>query len=220
VKKKIIIRLAIVTACLLSGRAAAVTNEIQIAATLPYSVDPVVDSGPYVYLYSFLPGSGVAAGGLALDLINNVYISNNGLTTNNGVIILIPGSGGPQVEIMRGLDRPSDIEILPNQRGLAIAQPDGSVVVRYFGISIRPMPANGVVRGDAVAIISTDRGPVTSRVSSDGYFHFPGVLWPDQESVTFDLYIRNGIIEFPVYGLQINNVGGVIVGHTVVEVAF
>lgn len=218
-KTKIVIRLALVSVSLLSGRVDAVTNEIQIAATLPYGADPNA-AGPLVYLYSFLPGSGVAAGGLALDLINNVYISNNGLTTNNGAIILVPADGNPQVEIMRGLDRPSDIEILPDQRGLVIAQPDGSVVVRYFGISIKPMPATGGMRGDAIAIITTDRGPVTSRISADGYFHFPGVLWPNQTSITFNAYIRNGIVELPVYDVQINNVGGAIVGHTVVEVAF
>jgi hypothetical protein len=197
----------------------AVTNEIQIAATLPYGQNPN-EKGPLVYLYSFLPGSGVSAGGLALDLINNVYISDNGITNNAGSIIMVPADGGPQVVIMRGLDRPSDIEVLSDQRGLLIAEPDGRVVVRYFGISIQPQPANHNMRGDAVATILTDAGPVSARLSPDGYFHFPGALSPQQQSTTFHAYIRNGIIEFPVFNIQINNVGGVILGHTVVRVAF
>ena len=110
--------------------------------------------------------------------------------------------------------------MLPNQRGLVIALPDGGVVVRYFGISIKPLPAAGGMRSDATAIISTDQGPVSARPSSDGYFHFPGVLGPQQTSTTFNIYLRNGVIEFPVFGAQINAVGGVIIGHTMTEVAF
>ena len=200
-------------------QAKAVTNTIQIGATLPYGQKPS-EPGPFVYLYSFLPGTDVEAGGLALDALNNVYISDNGITNNAGSIIMVPADGSPQVVIMRGLDRPSDIEMLPDFRGLIIAQPDGSVVVRYFGISILPEPGTGGMRADAVAVISTDTGPVSARLSPDGFFHFLGVLGPQQTSTSFNLFIRNGIIEVPVFFNEINNVGGTIVGETILKVAF
>jgi len=209
------------------GLARAAELPIRMEAVAPYGQNfftPFLNSlglsqSHQVFLVAVPPGSPIVGGGLALDKAGNVYVSHFGLNPDEGAILTIPSDGRPPVFIMRGFDRPSDIEISPDGRSLLIAQPDGQLVRKYFGVSIRPLHQTGLP-ASAVAIMRTDHRQIAVRQSADGYFHFPDVLVPLQQRTTFDLFIQFNEIRFSFFDLKFQTVSGKLEGQTIMDLAF
>lgn len=176
------------------------------------------DGASQVYVAAVAPGADFTPAGLAVDGAGNLYISDHGFDDYGGRILMAPGDGRKPIAIMDLLDRPSDIEISPDGRSLVIAEPDVKVVTRYFGVSIRLILAGNTVMRQPVAILSTDTGPYAVPLSGDGYFHFPDILAPPQQSAAVDLTIRNGGVTHHLAGVRLQTVNGELRGHTVVDV--
>lgn len=128
-------------------------------------------------------------------------------------------TGAPPVTIVRGLDRPSDVEVSPDGRTLLIAGPNGNLYGRYFGVSVRVSfsmePRNPVV------FLITDAGPlVATRLEADGYYHFLNVLAPTQQLPLVEVVVVNNGIPYkrPAQVLQLD-ADGVLTGQTILDIS-
>jgi hypothetical protein len=171
-----------------------------------------------VYVAAVSPGAGFIPAGLAADGAGNMYISDHGAAAFDGGIVMLPRDGRRPLRIMESLDQPSDIEVSPDGRSLVVAGPDGRVVTRYFGVSVRVNFTGRASPQQPVVFINTQTATYVSTLSADGYFHFPGGLHPLQTSVTVDLTVRNGGRTYFAYGRRLQTVGGQLRGHTIFDV--
>lgn len=183
-----------------------------VGGITPYGV---TGPGPRVILVGIPPFGSLVGGGLAVDRAGNLYVSDFAA----GEVLMLPASGGNAVTVVRGLNSPSDIEVSPDGRSLVIAQPDGQVVRRHFGVSIRPLAQAGLP-ASAVGFLYTDTSWQRATLSADGYFHFPDVLGPLQQSHRFHFKIKVNAVEWNFYDQPFQVVDGLLHGHTVMDIAF
>jgi hypothetical protein len=176
------------------------------------------ESGKLYHLIYPIEGKGITPGGLALDGAGQIYLSEVGLGANQGSIILLPKGGGSPLRIFTGLDRPSDIEILPDGTGLVISNPDGLVTRELFGISVKVNFGAQLQVQSPDVIIHTDRGRYRATVGADGYAHFPDMLGPGMNKSLIDVIIQNGSHTYTKVNQSLVSVNGKPAGHSVIEV--
>ena len=173
--------------------------------------------GKVVFILAPKEGGGLVGGGLAVDKSGQMYVSDYGTSLRPGGVYLQPADGSqPPVLIMGKLKNPSDIEVAPDQKSLIIAQPDGQVVRQYFGVSVRAFFPK--IPRDPIAFLLTSDGWISARLSSDGYFHFPGVM-RTQKRTKVDVEIQDESQTYTFFGKSLNvDAGGNLVGHSIVDV--
>jgi hypothetical protein len=125
--------------------------------------------------------------GMAIDKFGNLYISDQGPTKGEkeGSILMWPKGKNRVLRIITGLTRPGDVELSPDQKKLIIAGPKGDIYRIELGISIRIANIDALAGNTRVHLFSQATGEKVAKVSPDGYFHFPGLLAPNQQG---DLY--------------------------------
>jgi hypothetical protein len=125
--------------------------------------------------------------GMAIDKFGNLYISDQGPTKGEkeGSILMWPKGKNRVLRIITGLTRPGDVELNPDQKKLIVAGPKGDIYRLELGISIRIANIDPFAGNALVHLFSQATGEKVAKVSPDGYFHFPGLLVPNQQG---DLY--------------------------------
>jgi hypothetical protein len=177
---------------------------------------------PYDILQKFFivapkENRGITVGGLALDAQNQLYVSIVGALPRTGSIVLLPTDGSNPVTIMRELDRPQDIEVFPDGRGLVFSNPDGQVSRRFFGVSVL-LQFSAVTPQNPEVILNADLRPLHTSRSDDGYYHFHGVLG-DQKSLLVDVIVLNGNQTYTFVNLPLLKQDGHPAGHTIIQIS-
>jgi Divergent InlB B-repeat domain len=120
-------------------------------------------------------------GGMAIAKDGTLYISD----TEGGFVAMIP-PGKKGFALVRGLDRPGDVELGPGERTLIIADKDGKVVIWPLGLTgqLRDLDGNLIV-GASVILESPSGGTPGSgstidvrKTDKEGLFHVFGLLKP------------------------------------------
>jgi hypothetical protein len=135
--------------------------------------------------------SSVSVAGLAIDPNGNLYISDRGTGPNTGSVLMVPKGRRNVLRIMTGLNRPADIELTPDARGIVVSTTEGEVFQRAFGLSVK-LTGVGALGPSTRVSAQTDMGmtrPVN--VSPDGYFLLPGILTTGQVSGTVTIVVEH-----------------------------
>lgn len=115
-------------------------------------------------------------GGMAVDAKGNLYISDR----EEGTVVMVP-KGEQGFVLMRGLERPGDVELLP---GRIVVQHEDGVDVLDFGLNgqLRDNEGN-VIAGAAVVVEETDLptpfgfgASFYCKTDEEGRFHVPGLV--------------------------------------------
>ncbi len=121
--------------------------------------------------------------GMVLDKYGNIYISDQGPNRgeDEGSILMWPKGRQRVLRIITGLTRPGDVELSPDQKTLIVAGPKGDVYRIPLGLSLRLANIDPLSGNTRVHLFSQATGEMVAKVSPDGYFHFTGLLLPNQQ---------------------------------------
>ncbi|NIA16652.1 MAG: hypothetical protein GWP08_21590 [Nitrospiraceae bacterium] len=120
-------------------------------------------------------------GGMAVAKDGTLFISD----TKGGFVAMIP-PGKKGFALLRGLDKPGDVELGPGERTLIVAEADGKVRIWELGFSgqLRDLDGNLIV-GAAVVLESPTGGTPGAggtmdirKTDQEGLFHVFGLLKP------------------------------------------
>jgi hypothetical protein len=136
--------------------------------------------------------SALRPGGIAVDRAGNSYISDQGPSSapGEGALYMMPAGQSGLLRLASGLDIPGDVELSPDQSAVLIAQPDGAIWRKSFGLSISITNINTLL-GNTTVFVKSDKGTRSAQVSPDGWFHVLDILGPGQESATVDIVIEH-----------------------------
>lgn len=170
-----------------------------------------------VFVLAVEPGAAITAGGLEVDALGNMYVADFGLGgIGLGRLFMIPKDGGQPLLLAEGIDRPSDIELFPDGRGLLVGGPDGRLYRFPFGLSIRLDIEGG---RSPVVFVRTDSGTYSGRLSGDGYVHFPGLLASElQQTPSVDVVVMDGGASYLEQAIPLQTFHGSIHGHSILEI--
>ncbi len=160
--------------------------------------------------------------GIAVDRAGNIYISDQGPTRGDkeGAILMWPRGREEILRILTGLSQPGDIELSPDQTALIVAGKNGTIERYPFGISIRITNIDPTEGHTRVHVFSRAAGEKVARVSPDGYFHFMGLLVPEQKGGVDVIIEHNGKTRHYVLPLGQPGSGDNPFGQTVVDLTF
>jgi hypothetical protein len=160
--------------------------------------------------------------GLALDKFGNMYISDQGPNRgeDEGSILMWPKDKRRVIRIITGLTLPSDLELSPDQKMLIIAGPKGDINRIRLGLSIGLANINAFSGTARVHLFGQAFGERVARISSDGYFHFPGLLVRGQSKELYADIEVNG--QTKRFNLTLGQPGDPDepYGHTVIDLNF
>ncbi len=164
----------------------------------------------------------VNPGGIAVDGYGNYYITDQGPNKgkNEGSILMWPKNFRNVIRIIKnvGLTRPGDIELSKDQRSLIVADPVG-IHVFPLGLSLHVTNIDPLTGNTRVHVFSVV-GEKVARVSEDGYFHFPGILVPQQGRSVKVVIEHAGITKSKTVCLGQPGMDGEPFGHTVFNIEF
>lgn len=145
-------------------------------------------------------------GGVAVDRVGNIYVSDS----EDGTVVMNP-KGEEGLRILTDLDHPGDIDIGPYGRSLIVAEANGRISRHVFGLSGRLRDESGAVIVGARVIAETPfsgtpgLGDDKSRFLTDGNgeFHIFGLLREEEEevvnvSLTFQYMVSVWHVEIPI----------------------
>ncbi len=164
----------------------------------------------------------VNPGGIAVDNYGNLYISDQGPNRgeNEGSILMWPKGSRNVIRIIKnvGLTRPGDIELSKDQRSLIVADPVG-IHIFPLGLSLRITNIDPLT-GDTRVHVFSEAGEKVEKVSPDGYFHFPGILVPNQGRSVQVIIEHAGLTRRKTVYLGQPGMDGEPFGHTLVNLEF
>ncbi|MGQ0735911.1 MAG: carboxypeptidase regulatory-like domain-containing protein [Acidobacteriota bacterium] len=138
-------------------------------------------------------------GGLTFDVFSNLYVADQALGTITMIPMINIGNGltlgnvsnvdFKKLTVTRGLRKPGELKLAPDDRGLVFFDQERAVVVLPFGVSGQIVDANGQPLPTA-EVLARDRGKATV-TDADGVFVLPGLLGAGASSVV-DLTVRSG----------------------------
>jgi hypothetical protein len=134
-----------------------------------------------------------APGGLAKDLAGNLYYSDQGDGgLLSGRILMIPAGSDIPITIVSALNKPGDIELTPDGRGLIITEDGGKVTRRYFGFSASIKTSGGeTIYGLTLYIKRAGLGITKGyRIMENTYYTVPDLLVPELTNPEAELTIE------------------------------
>lgn len=167
----------------------------------------------------------VIVAGLAIDPNGNLYVSDQGSGSNQGSILMLPKGRRNVLRILTGLDRPADIELTPDGRGIVVSSVDGAISQKAFGLSVKLTRAGAMGPSTRVYALTDTGATRPVNVSPDGYFHLPEILTPAQLFGTVTIVVEHRGLTRTYRDVPLGSPGApvveglapAVVGHTVIQ---
>ena len=158
-------------------------------------------------------------GGLAIDSLNNIYVSDS---ESNSVVVVPPGGLG--VHFLKCVNKPGDVELGPYDRSIIVAEDQGVVSRHIFGVSGRLRFPDGTwIQGATVIAESAFSGTLPADdacsqylTDAEGWFHIFGLNRPEVAPVIIEVVLTAEYMgQVDVYPIKLNYQG-----QTLVELEF
>jgi hypothetical protein len=146
--------------------------------------------------------------GLAIDSEGNRYLTDHGpnAAAGEGSIIMWPKSREFIIRLVRGLTRPDDIEISPDETRLIYVTADGQTHVLVFGVlvELQDLPISGA----AVVYGLTGLGATTADLLPEGFYRIANVMDTAARAGVLDIVVEyageNGQVTKTFYNVPIS----------------